>query len=94
MVGFSTKTLILGNKDLLNYCKSCGISTEKLRQCNIEKMGDSFVIVMPKEGSELVESTMENDIATQPDIVLIMRVEESGDIEFRTTDSTIRLLEV
>ena len=92
MLSFEAKTLILGNTVVLNYCKSNDLDVNKLAKCRIEKMGNNFVVGLPKEDSEFLKPTMENDIATQPDVVLIISVETNGKIIIKPTKYTVRLL--
>lgn len=95
MLANSTKKLILGNIDLLNYCQTHSINIEKLNKCNIEKMGDEFMFVLDKENvpksSQIIP--LDIDIETQPDIVLIVSISDCG-IQIETTNKTRRLLNV
>lgn len=90
----NTKTIIFGNVHLINYCKNAGIDTNKLKKCEIEKMGNIYVFVLSKENTP--KSTcmipLDVDIATQPDIVLTMEVTENEKYKFETTAKTVRLL--
>lgn len=64
---------------------------EKLKTCNIEKMGNDYLFVMNKEGIEKYKGKgLEYDIATQPDIVLKMKV-VGNNITFEITDKTERI---
>ena len=69
MLGKATKNIVLGNVQLLEYCKQHSIDHTKLRRCNIEKMGDKYFFVMPKKN---VVPSLSNDIDSQPDVVLTM----------------------
>lgn len=96
-VGNSAKHLILGNVHLISYCNSVGIDINKLKQCNIEKMGDKYVFVLSKFNAPKSKSLipLDVDIATQPDIVLIMDVDADNEkVSFETTSKTIRVLNI
>ena len=90
----NSKLLVFGNIDLIKYCKSSGISLEKLKKCSIEKMGNNYVFVLSKnnnvKSSSLIQ--LDVDLDTQPDIVLIMEVTDGKFIEFKTTNKTLRIL--
>ena len=88
MLSKACKVKIMGNKHLIEYCRNNGINTDKLKACNIEKMGDTFFFVLSKGISY---PTMDNDIDSQPDVVLTM--EAKGDnFEFAKTDRTARII--
>ncbi|MEZ3446361.1 MAG: hypothetical protein K1W30_14740 [Lachnospiraceae bacterium] len=91
----SSRKLAFGNIDLLKYCNSVCIDTNKLEECNIEKMGDLYIFVMSKNTNGIDTKTclLEHDIATQPDIVLTMEYnKEKKTFEFETTEYTKRIL--
>ncbi len=91
----SSRKLAFGNIDLLKYCNSVCIDTNKLEECNIEKMGDLYIFVMSKNTNGIDTKTclLEHDIATQPDIVLTMKYnKEKKTFEFETTEYTKRIL--
>lgn len=89
----NSKLLVLGNIELIKYCSNSGISLDKLKKCNIEKMDNNYVFVLSKNTSIKSESLIQLDVDldTQPDIVLIMEV-NNGIFRFKTTDKTIRVL--
>lgn len=93
MLNATTKKLILGNVELLKYCNSACIDVLKLGQCNIERMGHHYVFGLKKENIPISTAglPLDIDIASQPDVVLIMTVTEE-DIIFETTEKTIRIL--
>ena len=88
MLSDETKKVVLGNIQLLEFCKHQNIDIEKMKKCNIERMGDEFFFVMSKNNG--IEPSLENDIATQPDIVLIMHT-SSEDFDFETTEWTSKI---
>lgn len=85
MLSTKTKNVVLGNIQLLNYCKCQNIDIAKLQSCNIEKMGDKYYFVMPRKG---VTPTLDNDIASQPIVVLTMDV-SSENFDFENTEWTV-----
>ena len=91
----STKTIVNGNIELIKYCKSCGIDLNKLYACNIEHMGNHFVYGLSKNNlhKSKNELPLDIDIESQPDIVLIMTVED-GKLSFETTSATKRVLAI
>jgi hypothetical protein len=95
-LNMQSKALVCGNINLLKYCQSSGISIEKLKGCNIEKMGNNYIFVLSKENKPKSKSSLplDVDIETQPDIILIMEVAEDETINFETTDKTVRVLAV
>ena len=88
------KALVCGNVELLKKCNETGIKIEKLKKCNIEKMGNNYIFVMSKENKPKSRSELplDIDLYTQPDIVLIMEVNDDCKISFETTQHTKRLL--
>jgi len=90
----SSKTMVFGNINLIRYCHGAGISLDKLKKCNIEKMGNTYVFVLSKENMPKSNSLipLDVDIATQPDVVLTMEVLGEENINFGTTDKTLRIL--
>lgn len=89
MLSVTTKNVVLGNIQLLNYCKSQKIDVTKLYGCNIEKMGNKYFFVLPKKD---VPSTMEHDIDSQPNVVLTMDA-SSEDFDFETTEWTEQIVQ-
>lgn len=87
MVSATTKRIIMGNVQLLDYCKEKRISISKLTKCNIEKIGERYFFVMHKTGSL---PTMEHDIDSQPDVVLTMDA-SSDNFLFSNTEWTARV---
>ena len=92
----ASKTLVCGNVELLKKCNEAGISIDKLKKCNIEKMGKNYVFVLAKDNKPKSKCSLplDIDIETQPDIVLIMEVTDENGIKFETTDKTRRVLVV
>lgn len=88
MLGKSSKNIIMGNIQLINYCANHSISLAKLSDCNIEKMGNTYFFVL---GRGIKSVSMDNDIDTQPDVVLTMDV-SSGDFIFNNTQWTSRVI--
>ena len=89
------KYILMGNIELLNKCKEMAVDINKLKKCNVEQMGNHYVFVLskdnvPKQGRI---PSLANDIATQPDIVLIMKV-DNGKLTFETTEYTPRILRI
>ena len=89
------KYILMGNIDLLNKCKELAVDINKLKKCNVEQMGNHYVFVLskdnvPKHGRI---PSLANDIETQPDIVLIMTVEDNKST-FETTEYTPRILRI
>lgn len=69
MLSIAAKHLVLGNTQLIDYCNRNKIDLTKLSQCNIERMGNKYFFVMPKKN---IIPTLDNDIASQPIVVLTM----------------------
>lgn len=88
MLGRSSKNVIMGNVQLINYCKNNSIKMSKLNNCNIEKMGNTYFFVLTKG---FKNPTMENDIASQPDVVLTMDATEDI-FKFSNTKWTSRVI--
>lgn len=90
----SSKAVIFGNIDLNRYCNNAGISLNKLRNCNIEKMGDMYVFVLSKDHpyKNSDDLPLAHDIDTQPDIVLTMEYIANEGFKFETTKYTRRVL--
>lgn len=89
------KYILMGNIELLNKCKEMAVDINKLKKCNVEQMGNHYVFVLskdnvPKQGRI---PSLANDIATQPDIILIMTVEDNKST-FETTEYTPRILRI
>ena len=84
MLNPATKKVVLGNIQLLKYCEDQNIDISKLQSCRIERMDNIFYFCMAKKN---VVPSMENDIASQPDIVLTMDVSQD-EFEFEITKQT------
>lgn len=69
MINGVGKRIIFGNVQLLEYCKRRRIDIAMLQECEIERMNHRYFFVRHKKG---IRPTMESDIATQPDVVLVM----------------------
>ena len=89
MLSIATKKVVLGNIQLLDYCKSRKIDISKLNDCNIEKMNNKYFFVMPRKG---ITPTLDNDIDSQPSVVLTMDV-SSDEFSFESTEWTPELVE-
>ena len=92
----NSKFMVCGNVNLLRYCTESGISIEKLKQCNIEKMGNHYVFVLSKENKPKSKCMLplDIDLETQPDIVLTMEIQGEDKVKFETTDKTVRVLSI
>lgn len=93
-LGDCSKAVLMGNRDLLEYCNNVGISVSKLEMCNIEKMGETYVFVLSKNYNYPKPVLLEHDIDTQPDIVLIMEYQGQKKFKFETTTHTRRVLNI
>lgn len=69
MLGATKKSDILSNAQLNSFCTAHGIDISELSKCDIEKMGTKYFFVKRKS---IENPTLEEDIASQPDIVLVM----------------------
>lgn len=87
------KKMFMRNIDFIKYINSNPIDVEKLKKCNIEKMGGDYYIVLSKEN--IPKSTyalpLDVDIASQPDIVLIISIDEDGTLNIQETGKTQRI---
>jgi hypothetical protein len=87
------KKMFMRNIDFIKYINSKPIDVDKLSKCSIEKMDGDYYIVLSKEN--IPKSTcalpLDVDIASQPDIVLIVRVNEDGTLNIQGTDKTQRI---
>ena len=91
----SSKQILFGNIELIKYCRVAGVSIEKIKRCNIERMGDLYVFVLSKDNvKDLADKFLEYDIDTQPDIVLTMEYKDGKGFEFGTTEFTKRVLDI
>lgn len=91
----SSKQILFGNIELIKYCRGAGVSIEKIKRCNIERMGDLYVFVLSKDNvKDLADKYLEYDIDTQPDIVLTMEYKDGKGFEFETTEFTKRVLNI
>jgi hypothetical protein len=88
MLKKSFKDIIMGNVQLMDYCKENDIKLNKLKSCNIEKMGDVYYFVLPK-GME--QTSLDNDIDSQPDVVLTMDTSDDT-FRFANTEWTPRVI--
>lgn len=86
--------MIFGNKDLIKFCNESGISMQKMRKCNIEKMGDIYVFVLSKNHGYGKDTYLEHDLKTQPDVVLLMMYDGNNKFNFETTEKTERVLNI
>lgn len=90
MLGKTSKKIVMGNVQLINYCKRNKINLIKLMDCNIEKMGNTYFFVLSKNRKNTPLS-MDNEIDSQPDVVLTMDV-TNDDFEFENTQWTSRVI--
>lgn len=96
-----SKAVVCGNIELMKYCRRVGISSKKLKECNIEKVTEcsveefrnAYVFVLSKENAPKSKCILplDIDLYMQPDIVLIMRVLDDCSISFKTTQFTGRI---
>ena len=91
----SDKLIMFDNTQLLKFCREAGISMDKLRHCNIERMGKTYVFVLSKENKPISKQLLplDIDIATQPDVVLTLEIKD-GKYQFETFEKTVRVLNV
>ena len=68
----------MDSMQLHDYCIKNNINKSKLQQCSIDKYGSQYGFMLAKDGSEKLSRGMENDIATQPEPVLIMSLSDRG----------------
>ena len=92
----NSKFMVCGNINLINYCLEAGISIDKLKRCNIEKMGNYYVFVLSKENKPKSNNMLplDIDLETQPDVVLTMEIQGDNNVKFETTDKTRRVLAI
>ena len=90
MINKPTKSVLLGNIQLLDYCKRQHIDLDKLQMCNVERMGNKFFFVLSIGAKS---PTLENDIESQPDVVLTMDVSKSC-FQFDRTEWTRRVVKL
>ena len=88
MLSNPTKNILLGNVQLIDYCRNQRIDMGKLRNCNIEKMGNVYFFVLSKR---CTAPSLDKDIDSQPDVVLTMDV-SNADFQFNNTEWTERVL--
>lgn len=88
MLKRTAKTMVMGNVQLLDYCKKNNIQIAKLNTCNIEKMNDLYFFVLPKN---IKNASMEHDIDSQPDVVLAMDTSDDK-FKFEQTEWTSKIL--
>lgn len=89
------KYIMMGNIELLNKCKELAVDINKLKKCNVEQMGNHYVFVLSKDNVPKSKCVipLDTDIDSQPDIVLIVTV-ENGKLTFETTEYTPRILRI
>ena len=81
--------IVFTNHELLKFCSANSIDLSKLKKCSIEKMGKMYVFGYPKENIQQSKGLLDNDIESQPDVVLIMTVDENDQtLSFEGTDNT------
>ena len=90
MLGKTSKKIVMGNIQLMDYCNNNSISLVKLNDCNIEKIGNTYFFVLKKE-NQPDETSMDADIDSQPDVVLTMDV-TNDDFKFENTQWTSRVI--
>ncbi len=89
MLNAMTKKIVLGNIQLLNYCMQKKIDISKLNDCNIERMDSKYIFVLPKKNVKL---SLDNDIDSQPSVVLTMDV-SADNFNFEETEWTDKISE-
>lgn len=90
----SSRAMIFGNIELNTFCNKAGISMNKLKSCNIEKMGENmYVFALSKESVPKSKNIipLDTDIDSQPEVVLTMEF-ENNIFNFETTQFTKRVL--
>lgn len=91
----NSKAVLLGNIELLKFINEHALDMDKIKQCNIETLGNNcYAFCMSKKDapkSKYPWFPMDVDLATQPDIVLVMNVDD-GKITIESTDKTRELL--
>lgn len=91
----NSKAVLLGNIELLKFINEHALDMDKIKQCNIESLGDNcYAFCMSKKNapkSKCPWFPMDVDLATQPDIVLLMNVDDRV-ISIESTDKTRELL--
>lgn len=93
MLNYKLKTIILGNINLIEYCNKEGIDLDILKKCRIETINKQFFFALQKENApKMPEGYFGCDLRTQPDVVLIMDVDEAGNFYFEQTEHTVRIL--
>ena len=86
------KTVVLGNVHLIKFCEASKIDMNKLQQCDIERIDNELVFTLDKVDKPKSTQVLplDIDIATQPDPVLVMIVNEK-EVKFSTTNKTHRV---
>lgn len=90
----TTKKLVLGNIELIRFCMNNNLDINKLSNCSIEKMKHDYYLCLPKEGVQGLNKAgvlLEKDTETQPDVVLIISLDDVDNIKFETTEFTKRI---
>lgn len=88
----NTKLLLLRNIDLVKYINENGLDMDKLKKCNIERFGTNcYVFGLSKKKPDSVDGLFDIGIASNPDIVLVLNVDD-GKITIESTDKTRELL--
>jgi hypothetical protein len=84
-----SKSIVMGNIQLLEYCSENRLNINTLKHCEVEKMENEYYFVYPKSYVSLEEA---GDIGSQPDVVLIMDISETDEYKFTETECTERIL--
>lgn len=91
-----SKTVLLGNIEVLKFCRDNKIDISRLKECSIEVMGRVlYIFTLPKDNMPVSNQLipLDYDIGTQPDAVLIMEI-KNDKIVIKTTENTRRLLNI
>lgn len=92
MLNYKLKSIIIDNIHLIEYCNKEGIDRDILKQCRIETINKQFFFGLQKENiPELPKDFIGCDLRAQPDVVLIMDVDEAGNYYFEQTEHTVRI---
>lgn len=88
------RAIAMTNSILLEFCRNNNIDMDKLHECQIESMDGDYYFTLTKDNAPKSKQLipLDIDIATQPDVVLILKSEDGIKVEVETTEWTHRLL--
>lgn len=102
MLDYTTKLMILGNKDLLKFAVKNKIDREKLKKCDIMRFGSIFFFILNDDNSSSdVHNTcpvkeicpMKSGLGNISDVVLLLYLKDDEDEAFfEKTDWTYRIM--